>query len=115
MFEGATIKGQTSGVKGIVRKVVEATSSDPITFYVNYMAGGVIDDEVTGKLTFIPGEILTIDGTTISCTILPTDDSVGVGSIAFINTGVYYVNGTFVHVDAQSTILSKYSSYPFIS
>ena len=112
LFDGATVKGQTSGVTGIIRKVVDATTSDPITFYINYMSGGVVDDVSNGALTFVPGEVLTINGTAISCTIQSDPTSVGIGSIAYVNTGVYYVNGTFVHVDAQSTVLSKYSSTP---
>lgn len=112
LFDGATVRGQSSGVIGIVRKVVSATTTDPITFYINYMSGGVVDDISNGALTFEPEEVLTIDGTTISCTIQSGTEAVGIGSIAYVNTGVYYVNGTFVHVDSQSTVLSKYSSTP---
>lgn len=112
LFDGETIKGQTSGVTAIVRKTVDKTSTDPITFYVSYLSGGVVDNVANGQLTFSPGETLLINGTSIGCTIENTVSAIGIGSLAYVNKGVYYVNGTFVHVDTQSTVIDKYGSSP---
>ena len=125
-FEGKTIFGQTSGVKAIVTKISDKTSTEPITFFLNYISGGVIDGIQTGKLVFDPGEILTVllpdlSLSSIRCNIsssaLTTSNAaqipaIGVGSLAYVNSGVYYINGTFVHVDTQQVVLSKYSSLP---
>lgn len=106
-FEGQVVVGVTTGIKAVVKKAVAATTSDPITFYLAYLTGNA-----SGAVTFNNGEELYLStNSTIRATIQATN-AIGVGSLAFVNTGVYYVNGTFVHVDGQSTVLSKYDSVP---
>lgn len=111
-FENAIVRGETTGVLAVVRKIVSATSTDPITMYLSYISGGVINDEPTGKLQFEPDENIVIDSTNIKCKIQPESTAVGIGSLAFVNKGVYYVNGTFVHIDSQSVVIDKYASSP---
>jgi Domain of unknown function (DUF4815) len=112
-WENKIVVGATSGVTAQVKKSLNFTSSDPITFYFNYLSGGVIEGVSTGNITFLPGEdIYLASEPTVLATIQSPLDSVGVGSLAYVNQGVYYVNGTFVSVDTQSTVISKYDLVP---
>lgn len=109
------IIGATSGVKAIVKHVVAATATDPLTFYLAYTSGGVIDDVPNGKVVFDAGEdIYLFEDNAVLATVVSAN-ATGLGSVAYINTGVYYVNGTFVTVDNQSTVISKYDSLPSCS
>lgn len=107
-----TVVGVTSGVVGVIKHIEYATSVDPITFYVTYTAGGIIDDVPTNKLTFDIGEDIQVLNLPIFCKIKSDVGSVGRGSIAYINKGVYYINGTFVTVDKQQTVIDKYGVLP---
>lgn len=111
-FLNKEVIGQSSGVKGIIKTVVDATDTDPITFYISYTSGGVIQNESNGKLTFDSGEDIQVSGTSIIATVKSDTDAIGVGSIAHINQGVYYVNGTFVTVATQSMVIDKYDVNP---
>lgn len=93
----------SSGVAAIVRKVVPATSTDPLTFYINYTSGG------NGTNVFADTETLTISGDS-SIGVTTKTSAIGVGTLAFINKGVYYVNGFFVGVDSQFIVVSKYTN-----
>lgn len=107
------VVGGTSGVTGVVKHVEYATLSDPITFYVTYTSGGVIDDVSTNKIEFDIGEDIYLQSApSILCKIKSDADSIGKGSIAYINKGVYYVNGTFVTVNTQQTVIDKYGVSP---
>lgn len=97
----------TSGVTAQVLTVVSADGADPTTLYVKYTAAG------TNKTThtFSDGEVLTTDDSAYTVTALTTN-SVGVGSAATIQRGIYYVNGFFVLCDTQTVILDKYTNTP---
>ena len=107
------VVGATSGVTAIIKHVEFATSTDPVTFYLSYISGGVIDDVPTNKLVFDAGENLYLasDPTTFA-KVQSDSTAIGQGSIAYINKGVYYVNGTFVTVAKQQTVISKYDTVP---
>lgn len=108
-----TVVGATSGVTAIVNHVEYSTATDPITFYLSYISGGVIDDVSTGKIIFDAGEDLYLASDATQFVKIQSDvDAIGQGSIAYINQGVYYVNGTFVTVAKQQTVISKYDIVP---
>lgn len=112
-FLDKVIVGNTSGVKAIVKKVVAADITDPITFYVTYISGGLNGDATSGNaIKFVDNEEIYVDGASTIRATLNLTNATGVGSLAYINRGVYYVNGTFVGVDPQSVIISKYNSTP---
>ena len=104
---GKTIVGQTTGVKAIVKKTIGADVTDPIVFYLSYISGNV----TTGIISFEDGETVTIENDTTSATLISTS-ATGLGSMAFVNKGVYYINGTFVSVNEQSIVISKFTSVP---
>ena len=106
-FLGKTIVGQTTGVKAIVKKTIGADVTDPIVFYLSYISGNV----TTGIISFEDGETVTIENDTTSATLISTS-ATGLGSMAFVNKGVYYINGTFVSVNEQSIVISKFTSVP---
>jgi len=106
-FDNKIVVGQTSGVEAIVKKTVSVTDTDPITFYVNYTAGGT-----NGTNAFQDGEEIYVkDASSVRAT-LQASAATSAGALAYINDGVYYVNGTFVDVFAQNIVISKYSSSP---
>ena len=108
---GRTVVGTVSGVRAVVRKVIPATNTDAITVYLSYTSGGLSSDGITpnGNILFEVNETLRLDDSlSFTATVLTT----GVGSIAYINTGVYYVNGTFVSVAAQDVVIDKYGTSP---
>lgn len=112
-WENKSITGLTTGVKAIIKKAIPASDGDPITFYLSYTSGGVISGQANGKNEFELGEdVFLTNEPTIFATIKTPSDSIGVGSLAYINRGVYYVNGTFASVDIQTTVISKYDSLP---
>lgn len=103
-IEGKIVVGGTSQLRAYVRKYVPTDGTDPATIYVNYLRGG--DYSV-----FVDNEILTIEGTTNTLSTAITS-ATGVGSLAFVNSGVFYINGKFVSVSKQTAVISKYSSVP---
>lgn len=108
MFKDKVIVGETSGVKAIVKIAAERTETDPYVLYVVYISGGN-----TGQISFEQDEIIHLEiDNQIRAVIGSGISALGIGSIAHVNTGVYYVNGTFAHVEKQSVIIDKFSSSP---
>jgi hypothetical protein len=107
LFVGKTIVGAASGIEAIVKKAVPVNLTEPAMFFLSYMSG----NSTTGEITFRAAEELYIkDSVNVRCTTTATPT--GVGSIAYINRGVYYINGKFVLVLPQSVVISKYTSTP---
>ena len=108
-LEGLVIVGD-SGVTAQVIKVVNAAGADFATLYVRYTSSG--DDAETQ--TFADDEIITPQDPELSSYTVQavSTDATGIGSIASIERGVYYVNGHFVLVETQSIVLDKYSATP---
>ena len=108
-LEGLVIVGD-SGVTAQVIKVVNASGAEFATLYVRYTSSG--DDGVTK--TFANDEILTPEDAGLAAYTVQavSTDATGIGSLASIERGVYYVNGHFVLCDAQTIVLDKYSGTP---
>jgi hypothetical protein len=108
-LEGLVVVGD-SGITAQVIKVVNAAGADFATLYVRYTSSG--DD--TETQTFADDEIITPQDPELSSYTVQavSTDATGIGSIASIERGVYYVNGHFVLVDTQSIVLDKYSATP---
>lgn len=107
-FEGKIVVGVTNGIRAVVKKAVAATISDPVTLYLAYLNGGgtgTANEYLADEEIYVETDI----GIRAKCAVV---DQVGHGSTAFVNTGVFYVNDSFVSVAAQSIIISKYTSAP---
>jgi len=106
-FVGQTVVGSVSGVEAVVKLSVAPTATEPAMFYLTYISGNS-----AGNVLFQAGEVIYLKSTPSISVTSGAVDAVGVGSVAFINRGVYYINGTFVTVLPQSIVISKYTSAP---
>ena len=109
----------TAGLKAKVLKVVAAETVDgtaePDTLYLEYVNSGTN----TTTSIFSEGDVIsTTTGSVVSATV---SSSTGVGSVAnpigfgsayAIEEGVFFVNGSFVHIPAETILLDKYSNTP---
>ena len=128
--EGVIITGATSGVKARVIGFDLATTTDPATLYVKYTGtatntsgaatAGVTTTFIDGEnlsadtaITYTPsgGSATTINANNISAT-LQASSATATGSSANIESGVYFIRGTFVRVTKQRIILDKYTDSP---
>lgn len=96
-------------IKVKILKVVEETGSDPDTIYVEYI------DRLSGTAGATPircanGGTLTHDGSTLGNLTIASSDATGLGLEASISSGSFYIQGRFVFVKQQSTLVSKYST-----
>jgi hypothetical protein len=107
-LNGKTLIGQTTGVKAIVVLTQSAEANDPTTLYLKYQQSGT---NQTTK-TFAVNEVLITEDSIYSVQVGSANDSIGKGSTATVNSGVYYINGHFCLVDAQTIILDKYTTSP---
>ena len=103
---GKTIIGQTTGVTATVSYCQNSENADPTTLYLNYISGNG-----TYK-TFATNEVIKTSDSTYSFQVGATSDCIGKGSLASIETGVYYISGYFVLCPAQTIVLDKYSATP---
>jgi hypothetical protein len=120
-FVGKSIKGETSGVTAVVENYITNIESEKnnYTLYVKYKSSG--DTNFTNK-TFVDGENLisledvdyTISSiranTSFATSIISS--SVGTGSAAKIEKGVYFIRGFFITVPRQVVILDQYTNTP---
>lgn len=112
VFEGNIIFAPNpSGnhVYAMVKKVVPATPSEPIIFYLSYLTSGGESGTIN---SFSDGDELVLESNSSIRARVVSTNSTGVGSLASVNTGVFYIFGSFVQIDAQSIVIDKYSSKP---
>ncbi len=97
----------TDGVRAIIKAVTLAIGPDPLTIHLSYIGGGGASN------IFQDGNVLTVlnDGRTFTAI---GQNSTGLGSLASINDGVYYVNGSFVEVKHQTIVIGKYTERPSV-
>lgn len=107
-FDQKTIVGESSGVEAIIKKSVASNDTDPIVFYLSYISGNVS----TKSTSFQSGETIHLKESSNNKANLISTNATGFGSLVHINKGVYYVNGSFVNVPAQSEIMSKFDVTP---
>jgi hypothetical protein len=98
----------TTGLQAEVVHYSASQAGDPPTLFVKYKNSGSTG---TSKV-FAASDILTDVDTEISSVQALASSPVGIGSIAEIKLGVYYIKGHFVLVEPQIIILDKYSNTP---
>ena len=120
-FIGKSIKGEVSGVTAVVENYITNTESEKnnYTLYVKYSSSS--DTNFTLK-TFVDGENLIsledVDyalssiraNTSFATSII--SGSVGTGSAAKIEEGIYFIRGFFITVPKQVAILDQYTNNP---
>ena len=109
-FVGVTLTGDDTNIQAKVINSVVTDGTDPDTLYIKYIDGGTDGEETV----FNDGEVLrgTLADSTLSTITLQTSNATATGSAAYINSGVYYINGFHVQVDEQTIILDKYTNTP---
>ncbi len=117
---GQTIRGEQSGVRARVEKVLLQSESDKnnTTLYVSYISSNVNNASQafnSGENLLTEGGIRTsnvifIENETFATTI--SDSSTSTGSSFSVEDGVYFLRGTFVNVETQSIILDQYTNNP---
>lgn len=108
MFNNQIVVGETSGVRAIVKHSVDRDSSDPYVLYLAYVSGGN-----NGQIIFDAGETIHLELDTATKVVILSDvGATGFGCLAHVNDGVYYINGTFVHVNRQAVVVSKFDTAP---
>ena len=100
-FAGKTIQGSTSGTIATVKTIAEINAAgDPKTLIVKIKSGG----------PFQAGEnIVTTTGTVYTATIQssnPFNTAMGFS----IDSGIFFIDGKFVYLEAQNIAVSKYSN-----
>ena len=120
-LDGKIIQGLTTGVKAKVLYSISATDSDKgyITLYVKYTeSGGTANTQQTfsNNEQLVTTSAITFGTTLIEigspfAQLLPTA-ALQKGSVAYVQTGVYYIRGFFVDVPYQYILLDQYGSNP---
>jgi hypothetical protein len=90
------------GSLGKVIAVVEATSTDPAFIIVSYKTGMILQDSET---------FFTVDNDLYEAR-LQSSNSTGKAFIASIGEGIFFIDGFFVKVDAQTIVLEKDETLP---
>tara|TARA_Y100000114_G_scaffold29134_1_gene24876 strand:+ start:810 stop:4511 length:3702 start_codon:yes stop_codon:yes gene_type:complete len=108
---GKDFEAQTSGIFVKILQVVPAdtTTGDPDTLYVQYVNTGTTGGTTSKRVN--PGEDLERGSVTLTVQTTNTTDNpaIGVGILATILSGIYYVRGNFVFTEDLTKIISKYS------
>jgi hypothetical protein len=118
---GKTISGLTSGVKAEVIKTISSSESSEgfITLYIKYTESGGL--EKTNRKFLNNEQFIVNDDITFGTTLIETgtpvaqlipNNSTRIGSIAYVNSGIYFIRGFFVDVEYQSIILDQYAVDP---
>jgi hypothetical protein len=111
IFADGVITSQDGSVVGKVIATVDATTTasggegDPPTLIVSYISGN----------RFASGDTVFLNGTSFTVTMITEsvgNPATGLSSVASISQGIFYVEGNFVVVNEQTTVLSKYTSNP---
>jgi len=106
-YDGAEIV-DTAGRGARARIIAVAPeSADPPTFMIRYVSGQ----------EFLPSDTiaLSVSPSVGIAKIRSDSDSIGLGSVAAILEGVFFVRGFFVHTPQQVVILDKYGVTPTYS
>ena len=109
-IEGKVFVGQTSGTEAIVLTTAPRDGVEPNTLYVKYTKSGTSSKFLTSEV------ISPIDGA-VGQDLRVADlggAEFGTGSTASIEKGVYYIKDHFVLCDADTVIISKYTSTPSV-
>lgn len=113
-FEDKIITGADSGAKARVKLALGETVNDPITFIIKGISDGdVTEANPTGQ--FIAGErVYTDDAVPFSAQIAYNATSpssfLNNAMMFAIDSGVFYINGNFVYLEAQKIAVAKYDN-----
>ena len=116
-YVGAKITGVTSGVEAVVITHSAATDTDPPSLFIQYTKGSSSNKSVA----FSNGEDIKADkGIThttaysadVSSATTATTNAADRGVLANVQSGIYFVRGSFVECAEETLIVSKYDEFP---
>jgi len=99
-FIDTIITGATSGTKAVVKLAVAATTTDAITLLV----------KVTSGSAFTASETITTNSVIAYSAKIQTTDPFNDAIIFSVDSGIYFVDGKFVYVEAQKIAVDKYTN-----
>jgi hypothetical protein len=102
--------GTTTGLKAIVVAVYDADGTDPDTIYVQYQNSGVGDEKLIVADEYM--KTSAIAGGFVLQAAVSSTTPIGFGSVAFLESGIYYIKGHFVVVQKGQLVLEKYGQTP---
>lgn len=118
------IRGQTSGVTAVVERFLSTTSgAENTTLYVRYLSSGSDNSQNTfldGENLEIVNELNEIDVDSEFASFqagevfatVKAQDATGPASGVAIESGVYFLRGTFVDINSDFLFLEEYSNVP---
>ena len=107
-----------TGIKAIITRIEQyVDASNPATFYVKYTdrSGGTAG---ATAIRFTNGAAITNgdgDSVTVQVTNTTENPAVGNGTLLSISEGDFYARGHFVQCNAQTIVVSRYSSTPSVN
>lgn len=119
-YVGKIIRGEVSGVTASIREIVFPNNSgvENITLYVkyldsdnNFIQSSFLDGETllsTESISYGINNITISDGSPFASLI--SENSTANGSAVSVDSGIYFVRGTFVNVSKQTLILDYYNN-----
>ena len=99
-FTGKTITGATSGTKAIVKSIADITATDPKTLLVKVISGE----------GFTAGENITTSPGTVYNATIQTTSPFNTAMTFSIDSGVFFVDGKFIYLEAQTINVDKYTN-----
>lgn len=116
-YENTVFREETSNLLIRIERAVAATGSDPNTIYVTYEGNN--NASSTEQITATPGRVLSYvsgnddligESLTVTSTDTSANPATGFGVIYTVDAGRFFIDGHYIYSDAQSIILSKYST-----
>jgi hypothetical protein len=95
-----------SDLRALVVHAEPATSTYPTTLYIKYTSS---DGETT---KFDVGQVVVCNDLGLVFSLNDDTTFTGASSICSVDNGIYYINGTFVNVNAQKVAVGRYSGSP---
>ena len=118
--KGTRIKGQNSQIVGTIKNYILPPNEgvDDITIFVKYLESGTSSESSAfpNEEILILEENITYGNTALNSgeTVLTvmSEDATATGSAFGVDTGVYFIRGTFVDVSKSIIVLEPYSNKP---
>ena len=98
-----------TGIRARIIKAIPATPTNPITLVLLYVGGNESSGGTTGREFAANATLYTTDDTTKTLTVQGGSGISGRSVAAGLQTGVYYLAGTFVTVDSAVLSVKTYA------
>lgn len=116
-YKGQKAIGKTTGVEAVILEVstgLESQAPDLNTLFVRYTGTGTNGEKVFSSTETIEVSDINTSAVIADVVAAGTVDTSSIGNShgVHVSDGIIYQKGFFIRVDAQRTIVSKYSNLP---